>query len=84
MVGVRRRLSTVADVAVTVAVSHTADAQAIDVRRPTRWSCGRTVQDWKIRRTAFAWMRPLLWPAADRARKPRTHALPHLHTVHAW
>ncbi|MGI5224022.1 hypothetical protein [Actinoallomurus sp. CA-142502] len=41
----RRRLSTVADVAVTVAVSHTADAQAIDVRRPARWSYGRTVPE---------------------------------------
>jgi hypothetical protein len=56
-VGVRRRLSTVADVAVTVAVSRTTDPHAVDPSRPARWFDGRTVHDWKTRRMSSPWLR---------------------------
>jgi hypothetical protein len=45
VVDVRWWLSMVADVAVTVAVSRTTEAQAVDVRGLVRWSGCRTVQD---------------------------------------
>jgi hypothetical protein len=57
-------LSTVADVAVTVAVNRTADAQAVDVRRPVRRSGRRTVQDWKAKTYVFPMDTALPWLTA--------------------
>jgi hypothetical protein len=57
VVDVRWWLSMVADVAVTVAVSRTTEAQAVDVRGLVHWSGCRTVQHWKTRRTSSVWMR---------------------------
>lgn len=47
MVDVCLRLSVVAAVAVTVAVSRTASPEAVDVRRPVAGQACMTVEDWK-------------------------------------